>query len=445
MKKLLVIVVSLMVFLCLYTIAFQLYFGPPSMPDYYSQYQLSEKARRETLKEIADSLENDNAAKYYVMTYLEMTPLPEDVAPDDGSDDATEESPQENDPELEECIAANEPAFVLFRKGLKQERYFLPKDNPFEAHYWHVSSCFFDIARLLKVKGRLHKTKGQYEEAAETYLNLLRFSADISDDGGISSALGGVASERWAYRGLDSLLGHLEDETTCEELLKKLIDIEGGRASLSELLEYDRAYQRESLGNASKYALYLGDPPIDPTVGDYLLDTMRRTGEYLLTRLTLPIYIRKTDKFYTALIDISEKPYPEIFREPLEGRIPTDILSKIMLPGIEKFMLTAATQETTRRGHILKIALHLHLLKNKEYPETLEELAATVPEHIFIDPFSENRFIYKKTDKGYLLYSVGGDLDDDGGEKAERPWAPGADGDMVFEPPEPEPQDLLHP
>jgi len=142
---------------------------------------------------------------------------------------------------------------------------------------------------------------------------------------------------------LDSLLGHLEDETTCEELLKKLIDIEGGRASLSELLEYDRAYQRESLGNASKYALYLGDPPIDPTVGDYLLDTMRRTGEYLLTRLTLPIYIRKTDKFYTALIDISEKPYPEIFREPLEGRIPTDHR--------EVYAYCGHTRDNTPRSH----------------------------------------------------------------------------------------------
>ena len=77
--------------------------------------------------------------------------------------------------------------------------------------------------------------------------------------------------------------------------------------------------------------------------------------------------------------------------------------------------------------------------KNGFYPENLEALVGsgllkTVP----IDPYSDKPFVYKRTDEGFTLYSVGLNLTDDGGEfgrnkKGEiRVWAD--ESDAVFWP-----------
>jgi len=421
MKKLLVIVVSLMVFLCLFTIVFQWHFGSPSVPG--ASLERSEADRRESLQKIADSLDDDNAAKYYLMATLERAPLPEDDALWDRFQNTVGEGWKEDDPELENYIVANEPAFNLIKKGAEQKHYLIPTKEPSEDFLY--LGDFRHLARLLVVKGRLHERKREQRKGAEIYSDLLRFAAHVSDNGPLVSAYVGFAIEGVAYDGLDSFLAHLADKEVCEELFENLIDIQKSRASPSEMLEHELAYSRQLFGLCPKELLYMGISVDDPTAGDYLLDTIQRVSGYLYLRLMLPGYIGKLDEFYQTMIEVSGKPYSEIFSEPLEDKLVTDELSQIWFEISHSFIFRNATQETTRRGYIIKVALHLHYLKNKEYPKTLDELAAIVP-----------RFIYKKTDKGYLLYSVGGDLDDDGGEKAERPWAPGADGDLVFTPPE---------
>jgi hypothetical protein len=51
------------------------------------------------------------------------------------------------------------------------------------------------------------------------------------------------------------------------------------------------------------------------------------------------------------------------------------------------------------------------------------------------DPYSESPFMYRLTDTGFTLYSLGPDFDDDGGRHADWSRKP-ADGDYVFWPPQ---------
>jgi hypothetical protein len=432
-KRFLIITVSLMVFLAVYTVAFQWYFGPPSMPDI--QYQLSNKGQRETMQKIVASLEDDNAAKYYLMACLEMTPIPQGSFYADSCPEVSEEISQENISELEDCIAAHETVFALFEDGIEQEHFFLPAEKPFEKIV--DMGQFIRLARLVEAKGGLHEQKGHFEEAMKTYLDQLRFSADLYNNNSLGKALSGSACEHGAYRGLESLLARLDDETLFEGLLQELIEIEHGRAPVSRILQRDHEELMDSSDDEANSPLYRAKPPIDPGPGDYFLDTMSRTSGHLYGSAVGPIYARRMDTFYQALIEISEKPYPEILREPLKDRIPTDTMTEIMLPAIEKAFPLIAWQEVTRRGYILKVALRLHCLCHGEYPESLEELSVTLPEEMLVDPLSTNRFIYRKTGDGYLFYSFGVDLDDDGGKPDESLYDKNKDGDIVFEPPVP--------
>ena len=70
---------------------------------------------------------------------------------------------------------------------------------------------------------------------------------------------------------------------------------------------------------------------------------------------------------------------------------------------------------------MLRIVLGLQTFRQERdrYPETLAELRATgwdVPQ----DRFSEDEFIYRREGEGFVLYSVGPNLVDDGGVPAGR-------------------------
>ncbi len=69
----------------------------------------------------------------------------------------------------------------------------------------------------------------------------------------------------------------------------------------------------------------------------------------------------------------------------------------------------------TRALTISALALHAYKLQHGDYPRQLADL---MPEFVSTveDSFSGKPLIYRRTDAGYLLYSVGGDGKDDGGE-----------------------------
>ncbi len=92
---------------------------------------------------------------------------------------------------------------------------------------------------------------------------------------------------------------------------------------------------------------------------------------------------------------------------------------------------TATRDRAIARVGLAQVALVLKAYKNEkgEYPESLAQLPeviewADLPE----DPFSGQDFIYRREGEGFLIYSIGADLEDDGG-KAEEDWE---EGDIVW-------------
>jgi hypothetical protein len=138
---------------------------------------------------------------------------------------------------------------------------------------------------------------------------------------------------------------------------------------------------------------------------------------------------REYDKTYKIVLEELEKPYPEFDGARLEEMVPESRIKESLLSALVKGVPVFARDKAIRQALIIQVALRLHFLRNGEYPGALDELLALVPEHVLIDPFSTKQFIYKKTDDGYIFYSVGPDAIDGGGKQAEYPdW----EGDMVF-------------
>jgi len=61
------------------------------------------------------------------------------------------------------------------------------------------------------------------------------------------------------------------------------------------------------------------------------------------------------------------------------------------------------------------LALQAYKARHGAYPASVEELKTKLGWKLPKDPFSEKDFVYRRRDKGFILYSVGPDMKDDGG------------------------------
>ena len=93
----------------------------------------------------------------------------------------------------------------------------------------------------------------------------------------------------------------------------------------------------------------------------------------------------------------------------------------------------AKRDEGIARIGLLRVVLALKAYKYERgaYPDSLEKLKATIDWQLPQDPFSGNSFVYRRKGKGFKLYSLWSDLDDDGGEPIEKHRY--EDGDIVWE------------
>ncbi|MFO1093257.1 MAG: hypothetical protein U0992_08070 [Planctomycetaceae bacterium] len=90
-------------------------------------------------------------------------------------------------------------------------------------------------------------------------------------------------------------------------------------------------------------------------------------------------------------------------------------LMRLIRPAVEQFrnaeMRTDASLQLTRIG----FALAAHQREHGAYPASLSELAPGILAEVPVDPCGGGAYIYKPADGGFLLYSVGANLQDDGG------------------------------
>jgi hypothetical protein len=93
----------------------------------------------------------------------------------------------------------------------------------------------------------------------------------------------------------------------------------------------------------------------------------------------------------------------------------------MMLPPIQKVPAKFASYEARRRAALTAIAIELFRLEHEgKLPNQLESLfptyLATMPE----DPFDGENLRFEKLDRGFIVYSIGKDGEDNGGKEHAR-------------------------
>ena len=134
----------------------------------------------------------------------------------------------------------------------------------------------------------------------------------------------------------------------------------------------------------------------------------------------------------SSLADAARLPYYEA--KPLLDRLADDVenlprtrlLSRIIVPGLTNVALSQARHEAQLDLLQVGIALEQYHSRNGEYPPTLETIAPDLGGTVPVDPHTGEPYHYTPQGETFLLYSVGFNLVDDGGQLHLR------DGDIVW-------------
>ena len=112
---------------------------------------------------------------------------------------------------------------------------------------------------------------------------------------------------------------------------------------------------------------------------------------------------------------------------------------RMLLPAIGRVHLLSYRVKPDVEATLAIIAALRYKQDIGSYPENLEKLvAAGYLKELPMDPYSDRPLVYKKTDDAFILYSVGQNFKDDGGEYGRnekgdiKVWAD--NGDAVFWP-----------
>ncbi len=109
---------------------------------------------------------------------------------------------------------------------------------------------------------------------------------------------------------------------------------------------------------------------------------------------------------------------------PAIGKVDLKRASKVIADVLVSLLIPAAGASRTAedRGltklELLRVAVALEQFRkaNDRFPEGLHELKLRDGQKLPADLYTEKPFLYKRTNVGYLLYSVGANQKDDGGQ-----------------------------
>jgi type II secretory pathway pseudopilin PulG len=109
---------------------------------------------------------------------------------------------------------------------------------------------------------------------------------------------------------------------------------------------------------------------------------------------------------------------------------PWHILSRMLLPALDKVVIKAGRCDAKIRAAQAALAVERYRLANDKLPTQLSDLVPGFLPAVPSDPFDGKPLRYKTLAKGYVVYSVGDDREDNGGAEKDSKgvsYVPGTD------------------
>jgi hypothetical protein len=292
----------------------------------------------------------------------------------------------------------------------------------------------------LQIDLKLHK--GDIEGAMDDCMMLQRFAAHMQGKGLLIEQLVGISLDAFAY---EKTLRIISEYDVSTESLKKIQD------------DFEKSFNKDLVLNIDAEKAFWFD-----YVQRTFTDDGKGNGRVLIRGIPLAATDIKEglkgfvsgypdrrevmsgiERFFEEFAELSQKkPWqwdePEPVVQNLKKVGSLGAFSTVARPGYEKVNRIVWRMKVARAGMLTILAILRYEKDCGHYPARLDELVAKgylkeLPE----DAYGEGPLQYRKNGDGFLVYSLGSDLKDDGGRlgmKNGKPFEWADDGDWVFWP-----------
>lgn len=292
-------------------------------------------------------------------------------------------------------------------------------------HLAQVRSC----ARLLAARAKLQAEEGNIEEALNTSLIGLRVSKSLSDEPIIINQLVRIAIDRIMLREIEETSKKKEASIKMYQSLIKEVDEER-----SDMMIYPSLLGERVVFGMIEFPRLRGSK-------EYFSKLMERIKDVKIYNRKRFIDENKVTYLQTVakMISLVKRPYWETGEE-LKGfdkemqKLPQEkaLLAQILVPALFRAYKQEARIDAQLVNAEIALACHIYKAKYKDYPDSLDKLTPEILPSLLLDPFTGKNYIYKRKNRGFIVYSVGDNLKDDGG-KFQRKMRWEGDFDIVWE------------
>ncbi|MDT8302271.1 MAG: hypothetical protein RQ760_12365 [Sedimentisphaerales bacterium] len=308
-----------------------------------------------------------------------------------------------------------------------------------------ILSTYKSLTRALRWQVLYEAYNGDIETALRDCIAITKFGGHLQGHGLLIEQLVGFALEGLANSTIFILLDRVDVpadilKSTYQELNEQFDTQESVLSLESEKVFWYDQIQRTFTddGNGGGRMLARGMPYV--VTDDWKENLWRFVSFNYPDRQEV---VGSIDKYFGRFAEKLTKTPWELRDETIDDQVwnevdITPIMLKIQIPAHERVGQITWRMKSGRKALLTVLAVMRYEKENGRYPANLSELVeAGYLKRLPMDPYSDGPLVYRRTESGFLLYSLGTNLKDDGGELGlrggkPRMWAD--DGDWIFWP-----------
>lgn len=309
-------------------------------------------------------------------------------------------------------VSENKKVLSDFRAALPYE-YKTPPTRSMMTLFPYISK-YRALSRLIDLNSQVEARHKNWAAAVNSSLDGIEFGTKMPRGGGVIHGLVGIALQRIDRENVWGYIDYLTESEAkaAGERLEGIID---EQVPFSETLMEEKWAMQASIIELMKKKEFT-QTLLDGS-HSILQDRSWIEAIYSVALLNLTsnrTIMRRYTQHMDMMIEASKYPCGDKRRQYAEPDI-KNIVDSVLLPSYKKAEFKWTANETQNQMLLVALALQAYKRKYQQYPNSLSALAPELPEIPF-DSFGKDTFLYKKTEQKYLLYSVGPDIKDDGGQ-----------------------------